>query len=48
MRPWGALGVWIALTMSYVYRAGALALWWPGLLKDVGTPPPLAEPSPGT
>ena len=33
---------------GYVYRAGALALWWPGLLKDVGTPPPLAEPSPGT
>jgi len=48
MRPWGALGVWIALTMSYIYRAGALALWWPGLLKQVGTPPPLAEPSPGT
>ena len=48
MRPWGALGVWIALTLSYVYRAGALALWWPGLLKEVGTPPPLAEPSPGT
>jgi len=48
MRPWGALGVWIALTLSYIYRAVALGLWWPGLLRDVGTPPPLAEPSPGT
>jgi len=48
MRPWGALGVWIALTLSYVYRAAALGLWWPGLLRDIGTPPPLAEPSPGT
>ena len=48
VRPWGALGVWIALTLSYVYRAAALGLWWPGLLKEIGTPPPLAEPSPGT
>ncbi|QDZ08961.1 MATE family efflux transporter [Sphingomonas panacisoli] len=48
LRPWAALGVWIALTLSYVYRAGALALYWPGLLKDLGPPPPLAEPSPGT
>ncbi len=48
MRPWGAFGVWIALTLSYVYRAAALGLWWPGLLREVGTPPPLAEPSPGT
>lgn len=47
-RPWGALGVWIALTLSYVYRAGALALYWPGLLREVGSPPPLAEPTPGT
>ena len=48
LRPWAAAGVWIALTVSYVYRAGALAFYWPGLLKDVGAPPPLAEPSPGT
>ncbi len=48
LRPWAALGIWIALTLSYVYRAGALALYWPGLLKDVGPPPPLAEPTPGT
>jgi len=48
LRPWGALGVWTALTASYVYRAGALGLYWPGLLKEVGTPPPLAEPSAGT
>ncbi|MBS0479188.1 MAG: MATE family efflux transporter [Proteobacteria bacterium] len=48
LRPWAAAGVWIALTLSYVYRAGALALYWPGLLKDVGAPPPLAEPTPGT
>ena len=48
LRPWGAVGVWLALTLGYVYRAGALALWWPGLLREVGTPPPLAEPAPGT
>lgn len=48
LRPWAALGVWIALTLSYIYRAGALALYWPGLLKHVGPPPPLAEPTPGT
>ncbi len=47
-RPWAATGVWIALSLSYVYRAGALAIYWPGLLREVGPPPPLAEPTPGT
>jgi multidrug resistance protein, MATE family len=48
LRPFGAVGVWIALTLSYLYRAGSLSLWLPGLLREVGPPPPLAEPAPGT
>jgi MATE family multidrug resistance protein len=48
LRPLGAVGIWIALTLSYIYRAGALSLWLPGLLKQVGAPPPQAEPAPGT
>ena len=47
-RPWGATGVWLALTLSYVYRAASLSRYLPGLLRDVGPPPPLAEPAPGT
>ena len=48
LRPWGATGVWVALTLSYLYRAGCLSLWLPGLVRDAGPPPPLAEPAPGT
>ena len=29
-------------------RGHALSLWLPGLVRDVGPPPPLAEPAPGT
>ena len=37
-----------ALTLSYVYRTASLSRYLPGLLRDVGPPPPLAEPAPGT
>jgi MATE family multidrug resistance protein len=33
LRPFGNLGVWIAFCCSYAFRAGALALWYPGLLR---------------
>lgn len=35
LRPAGNLGVWIAITASYVLRAGALALYYPRLLRDI-------------
>ena len=30
-------GVWAAFLLSYVYRAGALALYWPRLMQRMGT-----------
>ena len=33
LRPWGNAGVWTALLLSYGYRAGALAVYLPGLLE---------------
>ncbi|MDO7841520.1 MATE family efflux transporter [Sphingomonas immobilis] len=47
LRPFGAAGVWIALTLSYVFRAGALGLWFPALLRDAKGPRSLAEPAVG-
>ena len=36
MRPWGNTGVWLAFLTMYVWRAGFLALFWKGLVRDVG------------
>ncbi|KLI63591.1 MATE family efflux transporter [Aurantiacibacter marinus] len=36
LRPAGNWGVWIAITASYVLRAGGLALYLPELLRDIG------------
>lgn len=33
LRPLGATGVWIALLLGYAWRALALGLYWPGLLR---------------
>lgn len=33
LRPWSNLGVWSAFAASYILRAGALALYLPGLLR---------------
>lgn len=35
LRPYDNTGVWIAMTASYLLRAGGLALYFPGLLKDI-------------
>jgi len=35
LRPFDNLGVWIAITASYVLRAGALALYLPQLLRSL-------------
>ena len=32
---WGNAGVWTAFLMSYFYRAGALALYWPRLMDGL-------------
>lgn len=36
LRPHGNLGVWIAFASSYILRAAALGLYFPGLLATVG------------
>ncbi|MGB3165961.1 MAG: MATE family efflux transporter [Alteraurantiacibacter sp.] len=36
LRPYGNWGVWIAISASYLMRAGGLALYLPSLLRDVG------------
>ena len=38
MRPFGALGVWLALWAAYAFRAGALALYLPALLRSFSPP----------
>ncbi|WP_271078203.1 MATE family efflux transporter [Aurantiacibacter sp. MUD61] len=43
LRPNGNLGVWIAISASYLLRAGGLALYFPGLLKDVSSADQKAE-----
>ncbi len=35
LRPAGNMGVWIAMSASYLLRAGGLALYFPSLLRDV-------------
>jgi MATE family multidrug resistance protein len=44
LRPYGAYGIWWALTASYVYRALALGAHLPGLLSAIE----VAEPAPAT
>ena len=39
LRPTGNWGVWIAITASYVLRAGGLAFYLPGLFRDVESAP---------
>jgi len=39
LRPFAELGVWIALLFAYLYRTGALALAFPGLLRSVERKP---------
>ena len=41
LRPWGAVGMWVALLASYLYRAAGLGLALPRLVRSVGQP--LAE-----
>jgi MATE family multidrug resistance protein len=36
LRPLGNLGVWLAFTASYLFRAGALGWHWPALLRSIG------------
>ncbi|QZH76707.1 MAG: MATE family efflux transporter [Erythrobacter sp.] len=38
LRSFGNWGVWIAITASYLLRAGGLALYFPGLLRQVSRP----------
>lgn len=38
LRPFGNLGVWLALCISYVFRAGALAVFVPSLLRSLDAP----------
>jgi multidrug resistance protein, MATE family len=37
-RPWGLWGLWAAFLVSYVYRAGALGAYLPGLLRSLSDP----------
>lgn len=39
LRPFANTGAWIAITASYLLRAGGLALYFPHLIKDVGNAP---------
>ena len=45
LRGQGNLGVWIAFTASYLFRAGALAIYLPKLLRSVERGEPLADQS---
>jgi MATE family multidrug resistance protein len=38
LRPFGNLGVWLALCTSYLFRAGSLALFIPSLLRSFDGP----------
>lgn len=35
LRPYGNLGVWLAFLTMYVWRAGMLSLFWPGLVRSL-------------
>ncbi len=39
LRPFAALGLWIAFLASYAFRAGALASAFPALLRSIGSNP---------
>ncbi len=39
LRPYDNTGAWIAITASYLLRAGGLAMYLPKLLNDAGNPP---------
>lgn len=39
LRPAGNWGVWIAMSASFLLRAGGLAFYLPGLLRDVASAP---------
>ena len=39
LRPHDNTGVWIAITATYLFRAGGLALYFPALLRDVEKAP---------
>ena len=40
LRPaWGNTGVWAAFLMMYVFRAGALGAYVPGLFRGLSRPP---------
>lgn len=39
LRPLDNLGVWIAFCCSYAFRAGALAFWYPALLRTLAAEP---------
>jgi len=43
LRPAGNLGVWIAMTTSYLLRAGGLAVYFPRLLRDMESPATVEE-----
>jgi multidrug resistance protein, MATE family len=42
LRPLGALGVWLAFSASYLFRAGALAIHFPALLRVLDAAGPVA------
>jgi MATE family multidrug resistance protein len=44
MRPWGLWGVWIAFTLSYVYRAATLGAHLPRLLRELAADPIAPRP----
>ncbi|MFC4255310.1 MATE family efflux transporter [Altererythrobacter xixiisoli] len=43
LRPQGAVGVWMAISASYLLRAGTLAWHFPALLRSIDALPPVAE-----
>lgn len=43
LRPYGNVGVWSALLASYGYRACALLLFWPALMRRSGLATPFSE-----
>jgi MATE family multidrug resistance protein len=45
LRPLGNLGVWLAFTASYLFRAAALGWYWPALLRSLQSAGPLAPAS---
>jgi len=48
LRPFGNWGVWIALSASFLLRAGGLAFYLPQLLRDVASTPQTAKSNKST